>query len=233
MLEIEGLHVYYGGIHALDGVSIKVSEGQLVALIGANGAGKSSLLRTICGLVPAKSGSIRFAGRELLGVPGYQIARMGIVMVPEGRRVFPELTVRENLQVAAYARKDKAEIAADMEQVFKRFPRLEERSRQKARLLSGGEQQMLALGRALMARPNFLMLDEPSLGLAPQLVQGVFDTIQEIKQEGKTILLVEQNAQLALEIADYAYVLETGRVVLEGTPEQLIENEAVKKAYLG
>jgi len=234
MLSVQNLHVYYGGIHALSDVSLNVKEGQVVALIGANGAGKSTLLRTISGLVKAKSGHIKSRDEELLGKRAHEIVRMGIVMVPEGRGVFPELTTVENLYVAAYPRSDRAGIAADLEKVFELFPGLRERGRQKARLLSGGEQQMLAVGRALMAKSRLLMMDEPSLGLAPQLVKGVFDTIQQIhRQEGKTILLVEQNARAALQIADYAYVLETGRIVLEGTPDELAENQDVKRAYLG
>jgi branched-chain amino acid transport system ATP-binding protein len=234
MLSVQNLHVYYGGIHALSDVSLDVREGQVVALIGANGAGKSTLLRTISGLVKAKSGHIKSKGEELLGKHAHEIVRMGIVMVPEGRGVFPELTTMENLHVAAYPRSDRAGIARDLEKVFELFPILRERSGQKARLLSGGEQQMLAVGRALMAKSRLLMMDEPSLGLAPQLVKGVFDTIQQIhRQEEKTILLVEQNARAALQIADYAYVLETGRIVLEGTPNELAENEDVKRAYLG
>jgi branched-chain amino acid transport system ATP-binding protein len=234
MLSVQNLHVYYGGIHALSDVSLDVKEGQVVALIGANGAGKSTLLRTISGLVKARSGHIKSRGEELLGKRTHEIVRMGIVMVPEGRGVFPELTTMENLHVAAYPRSDRAGIAADLEKVFELFPRLRERGRQKARLLSGGEQQMLAVGRALMAKSRLLMMDEPSLGLAPQLVKGVFDTIQQIhRQEEKTILLVEQNARAALQIADYAYVLETGRIVLEGTPDELAENQDVKRAYLG
>jgi branched-chain amino acid transport system ATP-binding protein len=234
MLSVQNLHVYYGGIHALSDVSLDVREGQVVALIGANGAGKSTLLRTISGLVKARSGHIKSEGEELLGKHAHEIVRMGIVMVPEGRGVFPELTTMENLYVAAYPRSDRAGIARDLEKVFELFPILRERSGQKARLLSGGEQQMLAVGRALMAKSRLLMMDEPSLGLAPQLVKGVFDTIQQIhRREEKTILLVEQNARAALQIADYAYVLETGRIVLEGTPNELAENEDVKRAYLG
>ena len=233
MLNIQDLHVYYGGIHALSGVSLNVPDGKIVALIGANGAGKSTLLRAITGLVKARSGSIQFNGRELLGKSVDQIMRMGVVLVPEGRRVFPELTTLENLKVAAYSRSDQDGIAQDMEKVYHLFPRLKERITHKARLLSGGEQQMLAIGRALMAKSSFMMMDEPSLGLAPLVVAEVFNTIKYIHNEGKTVLLVEQNARAALELSDYAYVLETGQVVLEGDSKELAQNEAVKKAYLG
>jgi branched-chain amino acid transport system ATP-binding protein len=225
--------VYYGGIHALSGVSLNVPDGKIVALIGANGAGKSTLLRTITGLVKARSGSVKFNGQELLGKAVHDIVRMGVVMVPEGRRVFPELTALENLNVAAYPRSDQDGIARDLEAVYQLFPKLKERIAHKARLLSGGEQQMLAIGRALMAKSSFMMMDEPSLGLAPLVVAEVFKTIKYIHDQGKTILLVEQNARAALALSDYAYVLETGRVVLEGDSKQLAENDAVKKAYLG
>ncbi len=233
MLSIQDLHVYYGGIHALSGVSLEVPDGKIVALIGANGAGKSTMLRTITGLVKARSGSIQFNGQELLGKPVHEIVRLGVVMVPEGRRVFPELTTLENLKVAAYSRSDEAGIAQDLEKVYQLFPRLKERIAQKARLLSGGEQQMLAIGRALMAKSSFMMMDEPSLGLAPLVVAEVFKTIKYIHDQGKTMLLVEQNARAALELSEYAYVLETGRVVLQGNSKDLIQDEAVKKAYLG
>ena len=233
MLSIKDLHVYYGGIHALKGVSLEVPEGQIVTLIGANGAGKSTLLRTICNLVPAKSGDIRFAEQSLVRMPTHEIIKQGIAMIPEGRRIFPNLSVYENLRLGAYARTDAAEIQKDLEWVQQLFPRLLERKNQRAGTLSGGEQQMLAVGRGLMTRPALLMLDEPSLGLAPILVEEIFHIIREIHKQGLTILLIEQNALAALKVADYGYVLETGKLVLSGTGEELLHNENVRKAYLG
>ena len=233
MLKIEDLHVHYGGIQALRGISLEVPDGKIVTLIGANGAGKSTTLRTITGLVKASSGSIQWNGQELLGKSIDKIVSSGIAMSPEGRRVFPDLTVLENLKIGAYLRKDKAEIAKDIEWVYSLFPRLEERSWQMAGTLSGGEQQMLAVGRALMSRPKLLLLDEPSLGLAPLVVQDIFTIIREINRQGVTVLLIEQNANMALKIADLAYVLETGRITLSGTGAELLANEKVKEAYLG
>ena len=233
MLEIKDLHVSYGGIQALRGVSLNVPDGKIVTLIGANGAGKSTLMRTISGLVKAQSGSILWNGQELLGKPIDQIVASGIAMSPEGRRVFADLTVLENLKIGAYLRKDKAETEKDLEWVYSLFPRLRERSWQSAGTLSGGEQQMLAVGRALMSRPKIIMMDEPSLGLAPIVVKGIFDIIQEINRQGVTVLLIEQNANMALKIADVGYVLETGRISLTGSGRELLANEAVKKAYLG
>ena len=233
MLKIEDLHVYYGGIHALKGLSLEVADGQIVTLIGANGAGKSSTLRSISGLVKNKKGKILFEGRNILGKNPETLVSAGIAMCPEGRRILPHLTVMENLMLGAYIRNDKAGIAKDLDWVFELFPRLKERTWQKGGTLSGGEQQMLALGRALMSRPKLLMLDEPSLGLAPLLVKEVFDIIRAINAEGKTVLLVEQNAFAALKVANYAYVLEVGEIVLEGTGENLIQDPKVKEAYLG
>ena len=233
MLEIKDLHVAYGGIQALRGVSLTVPEGKIVTLIGANGAGKSTLMRTISGLVKAQSGSILWNGQELLGKPIDQIVTSGIAMSPEGRRVFADLTVLENLKIGAYLRKDKAETEKDLEWMYSLFPRLKERSWQSAGTLSGGEQQMLAVGRALMSKPKLLMLDEPSLGLAPIVVREIFDIIRTVNQQGITVLLNEQNANMALKVADYAYVLETGNLTLSGTGAQLLANEQVKAAYLG
>ena len=233
MLEIKDLHVSYGGIQALRGVSLNVPDGKIVTLIGANGAGKSTLMRTISGLVKAQSGSILWNGQELLGKPIDQIVSSGIAMSPEGRRVFADLTVVENLKIGAYLRKDKAETEKDLEWVYSLFPRLKERSWQSAGTLSGGEQQMLAVGRALMSKPKLLMLDEPSLGLAPIVVREIFDIIRTVNQQGITVLLNEQNANMALKVADYAYVLETGTLTLSGTGAELLTNEQVKAAYLG
>ncbi len=233
MLSIKDLHVSYGGIKALRGIDVQVPDGKIVTLIGANGAGKSTLLRTISGLVKAESGSIDFDGTELIGMKIDRICSQGIALSPEGRHVFADLTVKENLNIGAYLRKNKAEIQKDLEWVYSLFPRLEERSWQYAGTLSGGEQQMLAVGRALMSRPKVLMLDEPSLGLAPLIVQQIFDIIKEINQAGVTILLIEQNANMALKVADKAYVLETGSIVLEGSGEELLQNESVREAYLG
>jgi branched-chain amino acid transport system ATP-binding protein len=233
MLKIEDLHVYYGGIHALKGLSLEVAEGQIVTLIGANGAGKSSTLRSISGLVKNKKGRILFEGQNVLGKSPEALVAAGIAMCPEGRRILPHLTVTENLMLGAYIRNDRDGIARDLDWVFELFPRLKERTWQKGGTLSGGEQQMLALGRALMSRPKLLMLDEPSLGLAPLLVKEVFEIIRTINAEGKTVLLVEQNAFAALKVANFAYVLEVGEIVLEGTGEALIQDPKVKEAYLG
>lgn len=233
MLRVEGLNVHYGGIHALKNVTLHVPEEKVVTLVGANGAGKSTLLRTVCGLVPATSGTIRYLGRPITGIAPHRIAREGIAMAPEGRRVFVNLSVYENLLMGAYGRSDKKEIERDIEWIFETFPRLLERREQPAATLSGGEQQMLALGRALMSRPKLLLLDEPSLGLAPLLIREVFRVIRKIHEEGTTILLIEQNAMAALNVADYGYVVETGEIVLEGTGKDLLSDERVKKAYLG
>ena len=233
MLEVNNLHVSYGGIRALRGVSVEVPDGKIVTLIGANGAGKSTLLRTISGLVKAESGSVTYNGEEILGKPINKILERGIAMVPEGRRVFTNLSVLENLKIGAYLRKDKAGIQKDIDWVYELFPRLQERSWQMAGTLSGGEQQMLAVGRALMSRPKLMMMDEPSLGLAPLVVKGIFEIIREINKQGVTVLLIEQNANMALKTADLAYVLETGQITLQGTGAELLTNEAVKRAYLG
>ena len=233
MLKIENLHVAYGGIQALRGISLEVPDGKIVTLIGANGAGKSTTLRTITGLVKASAGSILWNGQELLGKPIDKIVSAGIAMSPEGRRVFSDLTVVENLKIGAYLRKDKDEIEKDLKWVYELFPRLEERSWQLAGTLSGGEQQMLAVGRALMSRPQLMMLDEPSLGLAPLVVQDIFSIIREINRQGVTVLLIEQNANMALKTADLAYVLETGRITMSGTGAELLADEKVKEAYLG
>ena len=233
MLKIDNLHVSYGGIRALQGVSLEVPDGKIVTLIGANGAGKSTTLRTISGLVKADSGSINYDGQELLGMPINKILEKGIALVPEGRRVFTNLSVLENLRIGAYLRNDKAQIEKDLQWVCELFPRLKERSWQMAGTLSGGEQQMLAVARALMSKPRVIMMDEPSLGLAPLVVKGIFDIIRQINDQGVTVLLIEQNANMALKVADYAYVLETGRITLTGTGRELLVNEDVKKAYLG
>ena len=233
MLEVKDLHVSYGGIRALRGVNLEVPDGKIVTLIGANGAGKSTMLRTISGLVKAESGSILYNGKEILGMPINKILEQGIAMVPEGRRVFTNLSVLENLKIGAYLRKDKAGIQKDIEWVYELFPRLKERSWQMAGTLSGGEQQLLAVGRALMSRPKLMMMDEPSLGLAPLVVKGIFEIIREINRQGVTVLLIEQNANMALKTADLAYVLETGEITLHGTGAELLVNEAVKRAYLG
>uniref|UniRef100_A0A7V4TFR7 ABC transporter ATP-binding protein n=1 Tax=Candidatus Caldatribacterium saccharofermentans TaxID=1454753 RepID=A0A7V4TFR7_9BACT len=233
VLQIENLHVFYGGIHALKGVSLFVPRGTIVALIGANGAGKSTTLRTVSGLVRPREGRILFEGQDITGESPHRIVEMGIAMVPEGRRIFPNLTVMENLFLGAYTRRDHQGLKKDLEWVFSLFPRLRERTWQKGGTLSGGEQQMLAVARALMSRPRLLMMDEPSLGLAPLLVREIFHIVQELLQSGVTILLIEQNARAALEIAHYAYVLETGRVTLEGEGKRLLEDERVRKAYLG
>ncbi|MCI9113264.1 MAG: ABC transporter ATP-binding protein [Oscillibacter sp.] len=233
MLKIENLHVSYGGIQALRGISLEVPDGKIVTLIGANGAGKSTTLRTITGLVKASSGSIQWNGEELLGKSIDKIVGSGIAMSPEGRRVFADMSVVENLRIGAYLRTDKAEIEKDVQWVYSLFPRLEERSWQLAGTLSGGEQQMLAVGRALMSRPKLMMLDEPSLGLAPLVVQDIFSIIREINKQGVTVLLIEQNANMALKIADLAYVLETGNITMSGTGAELLADEKVREAYLG
>jgi len=233
MLKIDGLQVFYGAIQALRGISLEVSEGSIVTLIGANGAGKSSTLRTISGLIKPREGKISFQGQEIQGQPAQKIVALGISQVPEGRRIFPNLTVQENLELGAYLQRDKGEIRRSMGVVFGHFPRLEERRAQMAGTLSGGEQQMLAMGRALMSKPKLLLLDEPSMGLAPMLVQEIFSIIEEIREQGTTILLVEQNAHMALSVADYGYVMETGKIVLSGTAAELASSEEVKKAYLG
>lgn len=233
MLKIEGLSVHYGGIHALQGVSLEVPEGKIVTLIGANGAGKSTTLKSIVGLVKASAGSITWNGEPLGGMETKDIVKSGIVLVPEGRRVFANLTVDENLSLGAYARNDKAAVESDRQRIFSLFPRLKDRVKQKAGTLSGGEQQMLAVGRAMMTRPKLLMMDEPSLGLAPIVVKMIFNIIKEINAEGTTILLVEQNAKAALEAAHYGYVLETGRITLAGEGRKLLADDGVRKAYLG
>lgn len=233
MLTIKNLNVYYGAIHAVKDLNMEVGDGEIVTLIGSNGAGKSTTLHTISGLIKPKTGSILYKGEEIVGIPAHKLVGRGLVQVPEGRHVFAEMTVMENLDMGAYLRTDKDGIARDKGKVFEKFPRLKERISQTAGTLSGGEQQMLAMGRALMSRPQLLILDEPSMGLAPLLVREIFSIIKEINSEGTTVLLVEQNANMALSIADRAYVLETGRVVLSGTAAELAASEAVQKAYLG
>jgi len=232
MLRVENLHVYYGGIQALKGISFEVPEGRIVTLIGANGAGKSTTLRTISGVVKPREGRIQLSGTDITGLPSYSIVGMGIAMVPEGRKVFANLTVLENLLVGGHIR-DLSDVERDMDWIYELFPVLKERASQSAGTLSGGEQQMLAVGRALMSKPKLLLMDEPSLGLAPYLVKEVFKTIQYLRTEGTTILLVEQNARAALRIADYGYILETGDIVLSGTGEELMHDDEVRKAYLG
>ena len=233
MLEIRDLEVYYGMIQAIKGISFDVSEGEVIALIGANGAGKTTTLHTITGLLPAKAGSIVFEGQDITKVPGYKIVSMGMAHVPEGRRVFAQLSVLQNLRMGAYTRKDKKEIEDTLKLVYKRFPRLEERQNQMAGTLSGGEQQMLAMGRALMSHPKIILMDEPSMGLSPIFVNEIFDIIKEESESVTTVLLVEQNAKKALSIADRAYVLETGHIVLEGKAADLLNDDSIKKAYLG
>jgi branched-chain amino acid transport system ATP-binding protein len=233
MIEIENLDVHYGAVHAIKRVSLRADQGEIVTLIGANGAGKSTLLRAISGLVTPGAGTIRFEGNEITNVPAHRIVGLGISHAPEGRLVFANLTVEDNLELGAYRRRDRSEIAKDRQMVFELFPRLQERRRQNAGTLSGGEQQMLAIGRALMSRPRLLLLDEPSLGLAPLLVREIFRTIEEINRQGVTILLVEQNAHMALGIARRGYVLETGSVRLEDEAKALLVNEEVRRAYLG
>ena len=231
MLKIEDMHVYYGAIHAIKGVSFEVGEGEIVALIGANGAGKSTILKTVSGLMHPRSGSITFCGQDITHVDAYKLLRTGLAHVPEGRRIFLQMSVQENLEMGAYINKEVSQ--ADLEMVFNYFPRLKERRKQIAGTLSGGEQQMLAMSRALMSHPKLMMLDEPSMGLAPILVEQIFEIIQNLNKNGSTILLVEQNAQMALSVAHRGYVLETGRVVTTGTGEELIESPEIKKAYLG
>lgn len=233
MLEIKDLEVYYGMIQAIKGVSFEVNEGEVIALIGANGAGKTTILHTVTGLLEAKSGSVTFDGKNITKVPAHKIVSMGMAHVPEGRRVFANLTVLQNLRMGAYTRKDKDEIEETLKTVYQRFPRLEERQNQLAGTLSGGEQQMLAMGRALMSRPRIILMDEPSMGLSPIFVNEIFDIIREVSEGGTTVLLVEQNAKKALAIADRAYVLETGKIVLDGKAEDLLNDDSVKKAYLG
>ena len=233
LLEIKDLEVNYGVIKAIKGVSFDVNEGEIIALIGANGAGKTTILHTITGLIQAKKGSIVFDGKELTKTPPHKIVSMGMAHVPEGRRIFQQLSVLENLKLGAYTRKDKSEIASTLKMVYERFPRLEERKNQVAGTLSGGEQQMLAMGRPLMSKPRIILMDEPSMGLSPLLVSEIFDIIKVINESGTTVLLVEQNAKKALSIADRAYVLETGKITLSGDAKDLINDESVKKAYLG
>ncbi len=233
MLKIDNINLYYGVIHALKDISLEVKQGEIVTLIGANGAGKTSTLRAISGLEPIKSGTVLFKNSKLNKVPPHKIVSLGLSHVPEGRRVFPSLTVMENLELGAYLRKDKSIIKQDLEMVFSKFPRLKEREKQQAGTLSGGEQQMLAIGRALMNRPEMLILDEPSMGLAPLVVKDIFDTIVEINKSGTTILLVEQNANMALAIAHRAYVLETGKIVKFGNAKELLNDDSIKNAYLG
>lgn len=233
MMEVKDIEVYYGMIQAIKGVSFHVNQGEVIALIGANGAGKTTILHTISGLLSPKSGSVLFEGQDITKVPGHKIVSMGMAHVPEGRRVFAQLTVLQNLKMGAYTRKNKEEIRQTLENVFLRFPRLEERQNQLAGTLSGGEQQMLAMGRALMSHPKIILMDEPSMGLSPIFVNEIFDIIQEVSKGGTTVLLVEQNAKKALSIADRAYVLETGRIVLEGKAADLLQNDSIRKAYLG
>jgi branched-chain amino acid transport system ATP-binding protein len=233
LLSVEGLDVFYGAVHAVKGVSLEAEQGEIVTLIGANGAGKTTLLRTISGLVPARGGSIRWDGRDITRLPPHEIVGLGISQSPEGRLVFANLSVEDNLELGGYRRKDRAALREDRDQVFRLFPRLLERRRQPAGTLSGGEQQMLAIGRALMSRPRLLLLDEPSLGLAPLLVREIFKTVREINGRGVTVLLVEQNAHMALSIAGRGYVLETGQVRFADAAARLLQNEDVKKAYLG
>ena len=233
MLEIKDLKVSYGMIQAIKGISFEVNKGEVIALIGANGAGKTTILHTITGLLNADSGSVTYEGKDITRMPGHKIVSMGIAHVPEGRRVFANMTVLQNLKLGAYTRKDKAEIAETLEMVYTRFPRLKERKNQLAGTLSGGEQQMLAMGRALMSPPQIILLDEPSMGLSPIFVNEIFDIIEEVSKSGTTVLLVEQNAKKALSIADRAYVLETGNIVLDGKASELLDNDSIKKAYLG
>ena len=233
MLEVKDINVYYGAIHAIKGISLAVEEGEIVTLIGANGAGKSTTLRTISGLLKPKTGEINFLKKNIAGMPAHKIVREGISQVPEGRRIFAEMTVQENLELGAFTRTDKDEIQNDFKMVFGRFPRLEERKLQLAGTLSGGEQQMLAMGRALMSRPKLLLLDEPSMGLAPLLIKEIFSIIVDINKTGTTVLLVEQNANMALSIANRAYVLETGRITISGDAKELAASEDIRKAYLG
>lgn len=233
MLKVTDLKVNYGVIQAIKGISFEVNEGEVIALIGANGAGKTTILHTITGLIPAKEGTVEFEGTDITKVPGHKIVTMGMAHVPEGRRVFAELTVYENLLMGAYTRKDKEEIEATLEKVYERFPRLKERKQQLAGTLSGGEQQMLAMGRALMSQPKIILMDEPSMGLSPIFVNEIFDIIREVSESGTTVLLVEQNAKKALAIANRAYVLETGNIVMTDQADVLMNDDSIKKAYLG
>ncbi len=233
MLEVKDLEVYYGMIQAIKGISFEVNQGEVIALIGANGAGKTTTLQTITGMIPSKKGSITFNGTDITKVPGHKIVPMGMAHVPEGRRVFAQLSVLDNLKLGAYTRNDQKEIQESLQMVYRHFPRLEERKNQMAGTLSGGEQQMLAMGRALMSKPSIVLMDEPSMGLSPIFVTEIFNIIQEISKEGTTVLLVEQNAKKALSIADRAYVLETGNIVLSGDAKVLMNDESIKKAYLG
>ena len=233
MLEIKDLEVYYGVIQAIKGISFEVNKGEVIALIGANGAGKTTILHTITGLLSPKKGSVIYEGTDITKIPAHKIVSLGMAHVPEGRRVFADLSVYENLKMGAYTRKDKNEVEETLEKVYERFPRLKERKNQMAGTLSGGEQQMLALGRALMSKPKIILMDEPSMGLSPILVNEIFDIIQEVSKSGTTVLLVEQNAKKALSIADRAYVLETGKIVLDGKAEDLLNDDSIKKAYLG
>ena len=233
MLSIKGLHVFYGGIHALRGIDLDVADGQIISLIGANGAGKSTTLKSIMGLVPKTEGTIIWNGNDITSIHTKEVVKQGIVLCPEGRRVFPDLTVEENLRIGAYLRKDKDGIQKDKDWVYELFPRMKEREWQLAGTLSGGEQQMLAVGRALMSKPKLLMLDEPSLGLAPLVIRDIFAIIKEIKAAGVNVLLIEQNAKAALEISDFAYVMETGTITMSGVGKDLLNDERVKKAYLG
>ena len=233
MLEVKDLEVYYGMIQAIKGISFEVNKGEVIALIGANGAGKTTTLHTITGLLSPKKGSVMFEGKDITKIPAHKIVSMGMAHVPEGRRVFADLSVYENLKLGAYTRKDKENLNKDLESIYERFPRLAERKNQSAGTLSGGEQQMLAMGRALMSQPKIILMDEPSMGLSPIFVNEIFDIIKEVSESGTTVLLVEQNAKKALSIADRAYVLETGRITLEGKASDLLHDESVQKAYLG
>lgn len=232
ILEVKGLEVYYGVIQAIKGISFEVNQGEIIALIGANGAGKTTTLQTITGLIPSKAGTITYEGKDITKIPGYKLVGMGIAHVPEGRRVFAELSVLQNLKLGAYTRNDKNEMEETLKMVYERFPRLEERKNQMAGTLSGGEQQMLAMGRALMSHPKLIVMDEPSMGLSPLYVNEIFDIIQKINADGVTVLLVEQNAKKALSIANRAYVLETGKIALSGDAKELMNDDSVKKAYL-
>ena len=233
MLDVNDLEVYYGMIQAIKGISFEVNKGEVIALIGANGAGKTTTLHTITGLLSPKKGSVMFEGKDITKIPAHKIVSMGMAHVPEGRRVFADLSVYENLKLGAYTRKDKENLNKDLESIYERFPRLAERKNQSAGTLSGGEQQMLAMGRALMSKPSIILMDEPSMGLSPILVNEIFDIIESISKSGTTVLLVEQNAKKALSIADRAYVLETGKIVTSGKASELLENDSIKKAYLG
>lgn len=233
LLEVTGLEVFYGVIQAIKGISFEVSQGEIIALIGANGAGKTTTLQTITGLIPSKAGKIVYDGKDITKIPGHKLVSMGVAHVPEGRRVFAQLSVLQNLKLGAYSRNDKNELEETLKKIYARFPRLEERKNQPAGTLSGGEQQMLAMGRALMSHPKLIVMDEPSMGLSPIYVNEIFDIIQSVSASGTTVLLVEQNAKKALSIANRAYVLETGNIVMSGSAEELMDNDSIKKAYLG